>query len=157
MFICSGGGKQLSDNLQAVCPYPAALDVVEFLLQTFFDTGGFFKRDEDETPPFLCFVVSGELSGFNLEGKFPVRGSSHSVLNETSPESISKNKNDKTLCGKIQFWQSSVILETMYDNTDLSKRLKIFPDGFLRCLWIQASDKDLHRLFLHGHRFLGVN
>lgn len=45
----------------------------------------------------------------------------------------------------------------MYDNADLSERLKIFPDGFLRCLGIQAPDKDLHRLLLHGHGFLGVN
>lgn len=61
-------------------PYPAALDVVEFLLQTLFDAGGFFKRDEDETPPLLCFVVSGKLGGFNLEGKFPVRDSSYPIL-----------------------------------------------------------------------------
>lgn len=53
--------------------YPAALDVVVFLLQTLLDAGGFFKRDEDETPPLLCFGVSGKLGGFNLRGEAPVR------------------------------------------------------------------------------------
>lgn len=77
--------------------YPAALDVVEFLLQTLFDAGGFFKRDEDETPPLLCFVVSGKFSGFNLEGKFPVRDSSYAL------ESISKNKTKQIAVGKDNF------------------------------------------------------
>lgn len=67
-LICSS-----RNNLQAEYPYPAALNIMEFLLKTLFDTGGFFKRDENESPPLLCFVVSGKLSGFNLKGKFQVR------------------------------------------------------------------------------------
>lgn len=66
---------------------------MKFLLQTLFDAGGFFKCDEDETPPLLCFVVSGKLSGFNLEGRYAVRDSPYSKneLNHTGITIIKKS------------------------------------------------------------------
>lgn len=78
-----------ANNLQAEYPYPAALDVVEFLLKTLFDTGCFFKRDENESPPLLRFVVSGKLSGFNLKEKCKVRlyCSLISITNNTAGKS----------------------------------------------------------------------
>lgn len=36
-----------------MCSYPAALNIVVFLLQTLLDASFFFIRDEDETPPLL--------------------------------------------------------------------------------------------------------
>lgn len=60
--------SKLLHKLKAAYSYPAALDVVEFLLKTLFDTGGFLECDENESPPLFCFVVRGKLSSFNLEG-----------------------------------------------------------------------------------------
>lgn len=51
----------------------------------------------------------------------------------------------------------SVILEATSCDTNLSERPKIFPDGFLCGLRVQPPNKDLDRIFLHGHRSLGVN
>lgn len=50
------------------------------------------------------------------------------------------------------------ILVALCNKTDLSEGPEIFPDGILRCIWVQTADKDLFGgLLLHGHRPLGVD
>lgn len=61
--------KLLKLKCMFVCTYPAALDVVVFLLQALLDTGLIFVRDENKTPPFFGFGINGKFNGFNLEGK----------------------------------------------------------------------------------------
>ena len=55
-----------------VCTYPATLDVVVFLLQTFLDACFLFVCDENETPPFLGFGVNGKFNGFDLLVEVPM-------------------------------------------------------------------------------------
>lgn len=87
-FICGGtktrclkdsgrlGGLQIRSTdhtagscVRCMCNYPAALDVVVFLLQTLLDAGFIFVCDEDEAPPFLWLGVNGKLNCFNLKGE----------------------------------------------------------------------------------------
>lgn len=60
--------------------------------------------------------------------------------------------------GILSNWGTPLQLTWNPSQTDLSKRSKVFPDGLLGRLSVQASDEDLlDRSRGHGHRPLGVD